>query len=130
IPSHILMEPATYPARLSITIISDTLPWEIVVTPLLSSYPRPNFVTLSDILTTLYTTLRVPVTSAEFASLSQSAQRRVGKAYMRRCSGVEYDERLKEKTKGVKRIDWFCGRTSFRGLGRMSGGGEEWVLRV
>ncbi|KDQ54320.1 hypothetical protein JAAARDRAFT_135788 [Jaapia argillacea MUCL 33604] len=132
IAPHVLMEPATYPALPSMTILCNRLPWQIRITPLSSSHYRPNFVTLSDVVTTLYTTLRTPVSSAEFGSLPHAEQRYVSDAFTERWKSVGggHREKEREKAKGIKRVDWFCGRTGFDGLDRMSGGGEKWVLRV
>jgi len=100
------------------------------VIPIHSS-PHPDpFVTVADVLKTLYTALRLAVTPAEYDALpSREAKFRVVAAYENRCrkSGNAYDE---EKRKGVKRIDFLMGRNMFAGLTAISGQRDTWLLHV
>lgn len=128
--TSVLAEAATTAHPASLKLISHHLPWTLVVVPIHSS-PHPDpFVTVADILKTLYTALRLPVTPAEYDALpSIEAKFRVVAAYEDRCrqAGGAYDE---EKRKGVKRIDFLMGRNRFAGLSAIPAQGDTWLLHV
>jgi len=130
----VLSEAATASHIASLNLISNHLPWTLIVVPIHSS-PHPDpFVTVSDVLKTLYSVLRLAVTPAEYDALpSREAKFKVVAAYERRCSksgsGRAYEE---EKRKGVKRVDFLMGRTKFAGLSPISNSAQSgtWLLHV
>jgi hypothetical protein len=115
------------------TIISELLPWSIVVTP---SSPKPDAcVTVADVITTLHRTLRLAVHPDEFNALpSHEAKYRVNAAYesrYKRMASVDPTGFEEEKRKGVKRVDFFMGRTMFLGLSPcVSMGPNVWMINV
>jgi hypothetical protein len=119
-------EPATLPPSLSLTLVSDLLPWSIVVAPSPASY-----INVSDVITTLHRSLRLAVHPDEFNALpSHDAKYRVNMAYEGRCKRLEEDPRAceEEKKKGVKRVDFLMGRTMFMGLSPVGPG--VWTINV
>jgi len=129
-PAHVLHEPATNPPLPVMTIISRHLPWSIQVTP--SDMKHGMYVTVMDVLTTIYNTLRLGVTEREFENLpSLEEKRRVNDTFCRRYGRIE-DRKASEleKSKGVKRIDFLKGKKMFEGFTRTSRGPEVWELLV
>jgi len=112
--------------------VSNYLPWTLIVVPIHASpHPHP-YVTVADVLKTLYTALRLAVTPAEYDALpSIEAKFRVVAAYENRCrmsgGGNTYDE---EKRKGVKRIDFLMGRNQFAGLSVIPAQTDTLLLHV
>ncbi|KAJ7501924.1 hypothetical protein B0H11DRAFT_2368827 [Mycena galericulata] len=126
-PHGTLFESAIYPPRLAIWLVTPRLPWFI---PVASSNGR--FVTLSDILNSLYRTLRINITPAEFNALgTQKLMRSVSQTYARRYERLRgtrgYSE---EKRQGVKRIDFLMGVHKFRGISPMPGASDVWQLNL
>ncbi|KAF8621711.1 hypothetical protein AX15_007572 [Amanita polypyramis BW_CC] len=140
--NRVLDEPATIPPIQSMTIACPHMPWVIRVFPS-SSPPSPSrlggqYITIRDILTELYTSLRVPIVHAEYAMLpSERARERAGKAYKRRYRRLQ-DERAyeEEKIAGLRRVDFLMECTRFAGLSLAPPGTsaslrkDEWVLNV
>lgn len=143
IPSRLtdalVAEPATQPALPSLAIICDHLPWTITVTPTPNASWSAPYVTLGDVLHTLYRTLRFAATEPELNFLELALQDRVRDAYVRRYRRVEHSrEREAEKAKGIKRVDFLRDYRSFLGLSCVPGGlpakglapGAVWALHV
>jgi hypothetical protein len=149
--SDILAQPATNPPLPAMTLVTSFLPnYPIVVTPagadkgtgsphtpntLLSpgSVPaRPLYVTVHDVLTTLYTFLRIPLSPDEYNALSVDHQRDVARAYSVRVHRLDERKREAERAKGVKRIDLLLaeGRAMFDGLGATKRSRALWVLNL
>jgi len=131
LPARILAEPATSPPLPSLTIISPHLPWSIIVQP--SQSPKSNswaggpaaFVTVADVLSTLYRALRLSVLPAEYSQLpSHEAKDKVNYAYQVRTQGSA------EARKGVKRVDFLGVRKTFLGLSSTHRGPDIWMLNV
>ncbi|KAG5639055.1 hypothetical protein H0H81_007313 [Sphagnurus paluster] len=113
IPQRVLAEPATKPALPSLTIVVPYLPWTITVRP-----SRGTFVTVIDVLETVYNKLRTNVSAQEYHALpSEKDKRRVTSAYEQRYrrirSSREYED---EKRRGVRRVDFLMGYTRFMGI--------------
>jgi len=122
-----LSEPATRPPLPSLTIVMSRLPWSVYVTP-----SHGTFVSVSDVLSAIYRTLRVQITQSEFHSLpSPTDARRVSQTYEQRYKRlrgtVAYAE---EKRGGVRRIDFLMGCTRFIGLSMTRQGPDVWCLNV
>ena len=109
----LLDEPVTYPHMNSIVLFSDLLPWSTRV-----EAPTPDdVVTIFDVLQSLHTVLRIPVSKSEWNSLSAHAQDSISAAFYRRLGGIR-DHSLREKQlkKGVRRLDFLLGDTKLLGI--------------
>jgi hypothetical protein len=106
-------EPAVYPPQPTISLTTPYLPWSIAV-------PASNgeYVTVADVLNTIYHTLRVNATSAEFQTLrTDQLKHRVSAAYTLRCQRLRgHRSYAQEKVEGVKRVDFLMGYTKFQGI--------------
>lgn len=119
------MEPAVYPPRPFILLVTPYLPWTIGV-------PASNseHVTVFDVLSSIYHTLRVSATQGEFHTLgSQKLMRRVSAAYTQRYERLDghhgYNE---EKRQGIKRVDFLMGYTRLEGISPTAGAPNVWRL--
>jgi len=128
--SRALDESATNPPVRSITINCRHLPWTIRVH---ASGPC-GFVTVNDVLTQIYHTLRKHLSSSEYNLLGSSHDKeRAGDAYRRRYRRFRdsraYDD---EKQGGMRRIDFLMDSSRFGGLTRgVNAYGEEgWMMSV
>ncbi|KAJ6455486.1 hypothetical protein C8R45DRAFT_914936 [Mycena sanguinolenta] len=121
------LEPAVYPPRLSLSLITTHLPWTI---PVQASNRR--YVSVGDILSAIYRTLRVNATPAEFKALgTEKLMRRASAAYMQRCEQLRgHSGYSEEKRKGVKRVDFLMGYTTFQGLAPTGGAPDVWQLTI
>lgn len=122
-----LRESAVYPPQPVITLLSPHLPWHITVTA-----TNGGYVTVSNVLNSVYRTLRVNVTLAEFNSLgTQKLMRRVTDAYAQRYTRLKgHRGYTEEKRQGVKRIDFLMGCTKFHGISPTSGSADVWQLNI
>lgn len=128
-----LHESAFVPSRSYITIISSYLPWTIKVYASNGSY-----ITLQDILTSIYLDLRTNITPTEFQLLpSQHYRTRATRAYEQRYRRLRHQlpsERQyhkaseSEKRAGMKRVDFLMSHTKFLGIGWRCD--DEWNLHV
>ncbi|KAJ6534957.1 hypothetical protein B0H19DRAFT_1184518 [Mycena capillaripes] len=118
-------EPALYPPALSLTLVTPHLPWAIVV-------PASNgrFVTVSDVLNSVYLALRVSVTPTEFNALgTQKLMSRASAAYRRRYERLRGHRGYKdEKRGGVRRVDFLMGYTKFQGISPTARAADVWQL--
>jgi hypothetical protein len=120
-------EVATYPSLPFLSITSHHLPWAIEV-----HASNNSFVTVGDVLSSIYHSLRTNITSAEFDTLlSPHDQRRATHAYeeryRRQLSARIHEE---EKRGGMKRVDVLMGHTQFLGISSSGRRLEEWQLHV
>ena len=109
----LLEEPVTYPHMSSIVLFSDLLPWSTRVEAAMPG----DAVTIFDVLQTLHTVLRTPISKSEWNSLSAHTQNSVSAAFYHRLGGVR-DRGLREKQlgKGVRRLDFLLGNTKLLGI--------------
>jgi hypothetical protein len=126
----VFTEPATFPSSLTITLVSDLLPWSIIIAP--ASPKLVQYITVCDVITTLHCALRFAVHPDEFNALpSHDAKYRVNTAYesrYKRLEDVDSQACEEEKKKGVKRVDFLMGRTMFMGLS--PAGPNVWTINV
>ncbi|KAJ6568647.1 hypothetical protein B0H19DRAFT_1133725 [Mycena capillaripes] len=103
------------------------LPWAIVV---LAS--NGLFVSVADVLNTVYLALRVSITPAEFNALgTQRLMRRASAAYRRRYERLRGHRGYRdEKRGGVKRVDFLMGYTKFQGISPTTRGRDVWQLNT
>ena len=107
----LLSEQATYPARSSITLLTEALPWSVTVTA------KSTFVTVYDVLQALHSSLRLQVTAVEWGSLSRTSQDVIAVSFHKRVDGfVDRLKREKQLGKGVRRLDFLVGRTRLYGI--------------
>ncbi|EIN08229.1 hypothetical protein PUNSTDRAFT_143878 [Punctularia strigosozonata HHB-11173 SS5] len=142
----LLAEPATSPPVTSLKLVSNHLPFLITVTPTTPasppyhgspfsaiSSPRSSvnpFVTVGDVLASIYHGLRTPISKTEFAKLGHSKAEEVTAAWQKRYRRLNNTrEREAEKAKGVKRIDFLSGRTKYLGISPPKHG-DMWVLHL
>ncbi|KAG1730098.1 hypothetical protein EDD22DRAFT_928916 [Suillus occidentalis] len=119
--------PVTASANILLTLQNDLLPWRCEIRASTSPY-----VTVEDVLVQLYRFLRIPGTREEFkAAPSQRIRDTISETYHNRClrasSAEDYEE---EKRKGLKRVDFLMGRTTFMGLSSTKLGPDAWVLNL
>ncbi|KAJ7231161.1 hypothetical protein B0H12DRAFT_1029610 [Mycena haematopus] len=119
---------ATFPPLPALTVLCRHIAWPISVS---SSQPT-GFVSVLDVFTSVYTSLRLAVQRTEYETLpSDDARRSVDNAYFMRCTLVaDEEERRIEALKGVKRIDFLAGKTCFLGLSGPLEGAHVWELNV
>ncbi|KAF9447306.1 hypothetical protein P691DRAFT_802630 [Macrolepiota fuliginosa MF-IS2] len=105
--------PATSSHLPSFTLVSQYLPWEIVILPSSKSY-----VTVSDVLYGLYRGLRLPVSHDEYAYETEDKKDKISFAYHRRLERYASNPGLMEQEmqKGVKRVDYLTGVHRFGGI--------------
>ncbi|KAF5310780.1 hypothetical protein D9619_007628 [Psilocybe cf. subviscida] len=129
IPPDVLRQPATVPPVSSMRITCGKLPWPITVESRSASFP---FVTISDVFSTIYTSLRASVSGHEFNKLlpTKAAQDAVSVAFRARCERAGPTGYGSEKAKGLKSVDFLLGRTRFCGLIAVKMGLRGWVLEV
>ena len=135
----LLCEPATRPAQSSLAVICAYLPWTITVVPTQGASWNAPYVTVGDVLHTLYRTLRLGVTQQELGVIEPALRARIHASYVSRYRRVAQPaQREAEKNKLVKRVDYLCDRTAFLGLSPVSDGipakgmapGTVWALQV
>ncbi|KAJ7290511.1 hypothetical protein C8J57DRAFT_1459029 [Mycena rebaudengoi] len=120
IPTHYLgistaalCEPAVYPPQYSITLVTPHLPWSMAV-----SATNGRYVTVADVINTIYRALRVNVTHREFNFFgTPKLKRRATAAYVQRYERLRgHRGWAEERSQGVKRVDFLMGCTKFRGI--------------
>lgn len=129
-PLHAFTEYATSPPVQSLIITHPLLKHEIEV----SSPPsaQGSYVTVADILLSIYRHLRHPIHPVDYAEL-QDGERREGvdaAYYVRTGSIRNAEERAREERKGIKNIDLLMGCTRFMGLSGTLEGPGVWDLNV
>ena len=127
IPSQVLAEAATNPLLPSLTLAHPRLMWQCVIRPVSNG----SYITVFDVLDTLYRFLRTNVLESEYRSLPPDVQRRVYAAYQNRCSRLRGSrERYEERMKGVKRVDFLMESIRFQGLSPTNSGNTVWMINV
>ena len=124
---QVLLEPATQPPLPFIVIISPQLPWRLTV-----SAKQYSYVTVSDLLEGAYHALRLNATQTEYELLpSKEMKATVSESYKRRYNRLSnLEERERERTRGLRRIDFLGTRNNFLGLSSTQEGAHVWQLNV
>jgi hypothetical protein len=118
-----LFEPATHPKLPSLTVISPLLPWLIIIH---TSSINPAFVTVADVLGTIYGAVHIRVTEAEFEYLAPYTA-------VQTQSGGYGDREYKARgvyQRDMQRLDFLGGKNNFLGLSKSSMGWDTWILNV
>jgi len=99
-------------------IAAARLPWTFTVEPTATSSP---FVTILDVLHTLYTSLHKPIKQAEFDAVSKSYRVSISKAWCNRLDEISSPPDMKaERARGVRRMDYLLGKTCIKRLRYLS----------
>jgi hypothetical protein len=109
----VLAEAATTPPLHMMVLHCEDFPWQLIIHPQNSK----EFVTVCDVLSGIYASLRIPINSGDFNGLSGEKQSMITQTFFHRYDRHgETEAREKEKVKGVKRVDFLIGRNSFAGI--------------
>ncbi|KAJ7274819.1 hypothetical protein C8J57DRAFT_1466718 [Mycena rebaudengoi] len=108
-----LSELATYPGFLTLTVISELLPWPITVR---ASGIRLRWVTVADVLGAIHEALSIYVDEQQFIDWVS-------------YEGNEAQRRLRYR-RGMTRLDLLGGQTRFAGLSESEMGCDIWVLNL
>ncbi|KAJ3863144.1 hypothetical protein EV359DRAFT_43726 [Lentinula novae-zelandiae] len=122
-------EPAVYPPVSSLVLHIPHHIWPITVQ---ASY-NGHYVTVNDVFTEIYHSLRKNVTSAEYHAIpSQKDAEKVRMAFETRYRRLrDRHASQHEKQQGLKRVDFLTGHTRFMGLATSGHGGSgAWILRL
>lgn len=127
---HAFSECATSPPVQSLAISHPLLKYEIDVTP--SDELHVGFITVADVLLTVYRHLRHSIHPLDYADLPDGERREgVDAAYYVRTGSIpDREERAQEERKGIKNIDLLMGCTRFMGLSGTLEGPGVWELNV
>jgi hypothetical protein len=125
--AEVMTQAATYPPLPTITLVSAVLLHPITVS---AKMYGTSHVTVQDVFSAIYASLRSPLSPDEFNGLSPEHQRDVAHAYGARVHRVHERKREIERAKGVKRIDLILaeGTATFNGLGATRRNRALWVL--
>jgi hypothetical protein len=125
--THCLAQPATNPPIPVLSLQNDFLPWRCEIRA-----STTHYVTVEDVLIQLYRFLRTPGTRVEFkAAPSQHVRDAIAETYHNRClRASSADAYAEEQRKGLKRVDFLMGRTTFMGLSSTKLGPDAWVLNL
>ncbi|CAA7261295.1 unnamed protein product [Cyclocybe aegerita] len=129
-PPSAFAESATSPPLPSLLITHPLLKYCLEVVPAASV--AGSYVSVMDVLNSLYKELRLPIHPVEYAELTDVEVRHaVDAAYYSRCGRIrDVEARIKEERKGIKKVDLLMGRTRFMGLSGTMNGPETWELNV
>ncbi|KAJ4472968.1 hypothetical protein J3R30DRAFT_3513047 [Lentinula aciculospora] len=118
-------EPAVYPPVSSLTINIPHHIWSISVHASFNGH----YVTVNDVFTAVYQSLRKNVSSAEYHAIpSKKDAEKVRMAYETRYRRLrDRNAYQSEKQQGLKRVDFLTGHTHFMGLATSGG---AWVLSL
>lgn len=122
-------QPATHPPLQRLTIVHPLFMWNVEVLP--SSSTPGAYVTVGDVLSTLYHELTLGVNRAHYTDLPPGERQCVDQAYFYRCSDIrDVNDRKDVMARGVIRLDLLAGRTRFKGLSGTTTGPDIWELNV
>lgn len=122
-------QPATSPPLQRLVITHPLFMWNVEVFP--SSSTPTAYVTVTDVLSTLYHSLSRGVDPAHYADLAHGERQGVDNAYFNRCSDVrDAIQRKYTRARGVIKLDFLAGQTRFKGLSGTTSGPDIWELNV
>jgi hypothetical protein len=120
-----LAEPATHPPLPSLALRVGGLPWQVVVRPDVRQSPGGAIVTVADVLSAIHINLRIPVKADEYKAIDKSSRAGLYAAFERRVGNDPI-----QRGKGLRRIDFLCGRVSAQGLVRAQSKDSLWDVVV
>lgn len=113
--------PLTNPPTTKLRVISKAFPWEIEVESQDETLP----VTVGDLITTVHETMQKLISSSEWWIVTDSVREKVSAAYVKNCDRSSagnprrYEvEKPREKTEGLRRVDWLLDNVVMNGLER------------
>jgi hypothetical protein len=116
---HVNMrQPATNPLVCLMAVRVPGTPWVLNI-------HNPQGVTLEDVFTTLHHELQGIVARGEYQTFPLQTQHHATAIFHARTRGNH-----PEHIKGIKRVDFLCGRCLFLGLTRATDGSDAWVMRL
>ncbi|KAJ7085358.1 hypothetical protein B0H15DRAFT_931749 [Mycena belliarum] len=134
-----LRAPALHPPRTALRILHPRLPFwpvDLALPPAAVAAPP---IALGDVLAALHHALHARISAADWAGLSPKDVQRVTRAFAQRCrmeavrgggsQATLHEREAAVRGEGVKRVDFLCGKTVFRGL-RRAPEDPEGVLRL
>ena len=121
VSAHDLAQPATFPSVPAIRIISDLLAEDWVITA-----HNSTGVTIEDILTAIYATLRAPLTQPEWECMSSMQRTRIEEVFYARCEASRDFDRTRYG--GVRRMDCLLHTTVFAGLSSLMDRNSRWEV--
>lgn len=84
---------------------------------------------VSDVLHTLHSDLRLCAHPTEYSGLSEAEAREVDMTYFARCRRAGVDEQ-RQLEKGIRKIDFLMDKTRFLGLSATLQGPDVWELNI
>lgn len=125
IDADILSSCATYPPVAEMTLQSTRFPWKLSIKPEIAEVEA---VTVLDVMIGIYVHLRTLVKGLEYDELKAdpAMYSAVYAAFVTRCDALEEPRRTEERRRGLRRVDFLCGRTRFAGL--VPAQGDEWSI--
>ena len=118
---HALNLPATMPRVSQLNLTIPGLPWQVRVT---STTNPLHAITNLDVIESVYSSLRVPVSRREWEALGHNSksQLRITDAYGKRCA------QTRDWENGVRRCDFLLGRTILVGIESKADGSHELIF--
>jgi hypothetical protein len=121
----VLGKPATQPPVPSLALRIGGLPWLVPVQPDVRLSPGSAIVTVLDVLNAIYVNLRIAVKPDEYKAMSKSRRAALYDAFERRVGADPV-----QRAKGLRRIDFLCGRVHAQGLVRAQSRDNIWDVVV
>jgi hypothetical protein len=120
-----LAEPATHPPLPTLALRVGGLPWQVVVRPDVRHSPGGAIVTVADVLSAIHINLRMHVKPDEYKAIDKSSKVGIYDAFKRRVGNDPF-----QLGKGLRRIDFLCGRVFAQGLVRAQSKDNLWDVVV
>lgn len=132
-PSHsnprlspaILTAPASSPPLPSLALRVGDLPWLFTVFPDARHSPGNAFVSVQDVLQTIYIHLRTAVKGEEYEAMSKSRKGEIFRAFESRVGKDSV-----QRGKGLRRVDFLGGRFRAQGLVRAQSKDSVWDVVI
>ncbi|KAJ7058756.1 hypothetical protein C8F01DRAFT_281661 [Mycena amicta] len=133
IPIDQMYTPALHPPHFALRIVHPRIPqWPMDLSlPPDNVDPNPPPISLGDILIIVHRSLHTRISHSDWAALDAAAEAQVTRAFQNRCRsearlrGTPIPElraaEERERSEGVKRVDYLLGDTLFKGLVRLPG---------
>ncbi|KAK6977810.1 hypothetical protein R3P38DRAFT_2581155 [Favolaschia claudopus] len=122
LPRSLFGGPATNPPQPRLTLTNACIPWTFMI-----SASNGHYVNVNDVFVGLYAALRTNVTLPEYNSLQRARHRhKICKSYRKRYRCLWGQDYVREKSEGIKRIDFMMGHTVFFGLRQIQGHPDIW----
>ncbi|KAH9977494.1 hypothetical protein BJV74DRAFT_781049 [Russula compacta] len=101
------------------------LPWLFPVVPDVTNSPGNGVVTVRDVLVAIYLNLRTAVKANEYEAMGKSRKSEIFRAFEHRVRGDPA-----QRGKGLRRVDFLCGRFRAQGLVRAQSKDNVWDVVI